>query len=390
MRKTVVLEGSAGVAEAVKVCRPKVISAYPISPQTHVVEILSKMAADGDIEGDYIRVESEFSAASVVYGASAAGVRAYTASSSQGLLLMTEVIYNMAGTRLPVVMTGINRTVSAPITIQPDHQDTMALRDAGIIQIHVESNQEAYATHIQAFKIAEHHQVLLPVMVCMDGWILTHCYEPLELLTQEEVDSFLPAYRPLYPLNPQKPVTYGSFADEEVMEFRYMVHAAMERAKTKITEVAEEYRQCFGYYFGGLVEEYYSQDAELVLVAMGSMVATLKDAVDKLRNEGINIGLLKVRSYRPFPVDEVRKALAQAKIVAVMDKSLSIGHAGPLALDVKAAMYNAKDRPIILSLIAGLGGREVDLGTVREIICRYRVTASAADCDFFQLRSELI
>lgn len=390
MRKTAVLEGSVGVAEAVKACRPKVISAYPISPQTHVVETLAKMVAEGEIDADYVRVESEFSAASVVYGASAAGVRAYTASSSQGLLLMTEVIYNMAGTRLPVVVTGINRTVSAPITIQPDHQDTMAFRDAGIIQLYVESNQEAYATHIQAFKIAEDHEVLLPVMVCMDGWILTHCYEPLELLAQAEVDGFLPPYRPIYPLDPRNPVTYGSFADEEVMEFRYMVHAAMEKAKAKIVEVAEEYRQQFGYYFGGLIEEYYSQDAEIILVAMGSMVATLKDAVDSLNNEGINIGLLKVRAYRPFPAAEVRKALAKAKIVAVLDKSLSSGHAGPLALDVKAAMYNAETHPIIFSLIAGLGGREVDLQTVREIVNQCRTAAKATDCDFFQLRTELV
>lgn len=390
MRKTSVLEGSVGVAEAVKACRPKVISAYPISPQTHVVETLAKMVAEGEIDADYVRVESEFSAASVVYGASAAGVRAYTASSSQGLLLMTEVIYNMAGTRLPVVVTGINRTVSSPITIQPDHQDTMAFRDAGIIQLYVESNQEAYATHIQAFKIAEDHEVLLPVMVCMDGWILTHCYEPLELLAPKEVDGFLPPYRPLYPLDPQNPVTYGSFADEEVMEFRYMVHAAMEKARAKIVEVAEEYRQQFGYYFGGLIEEYYSQDAEIILVAMGSVVATLKDAVDSLHNEGISIGLLKVRAYRPFPAAEVRKALAKAKVVAVLDKSLSCGHAGPLALDIKAAMYNAETHPIILSLIAGLGGREVDLQTVREIVNRCRAAARATDCDFFQLRSELV
>ncbi|HHW04066.1 MAG TPA: pyruvate ferredoxin oxidoreductase [Thermoanaerobacterales bacterium] len=392
MSKKAVIEGSMAVAEAVKACRPKVISAYPISPQTHIVEDLAKMIADKELDSTMVRVDSEFSAASVICGASATGVRAYTASSSQGLLLMTEVLFNTAGMRLPIVITGVNRTISAPITIQPDHQDTMTLRDAGLIQLYVENSQEAYATHIQAFKIAEDREILLPVMVCMDGWILTHSFEPVEIYDQELVDKFLPEYDPLYCLDPEKPITYGSYADNEVMEFRYMMQEAMERAKDKIQDVALEYKELFGEYYGGLIEEYRTEGADVIVVAMGSVLGTIKDAVDEMRENGQKVGAIKVRSYRPFPAEELYNAVKDASIIAVLDKSLSIGQGGPLATDTKAAFYNKK-APKVASFMAGLGGREVTKETIKNIVykCKKALELNiVADMEFVDLRREII
>ena len=242
MNLTKVLEGSEAVAMAVKACKPQVISAYPISPQTHVVEGLARFVADGELDAEYVRVDSEFSAASVVSGASAAGSRAYTASSSQGLLLMSEVIYASAGMRLPFVITGVNRTVSAPISIQVDQQDSMALRDSGIIQLYVEDNQEAYDVHIAAFKIAEDPKIILPVMVCMDGWVLTHAYERINLCTQEQVDGFLPPFKPADYLDPKNPKTWGSIGEEEMqMELKLSVQNTMLHAKKRIAEIFKEW-----------------------------------------------------------------------------------------------------------------------------------------------------
>ncbi|MBS4023179.1 MAG: pyruvate ferredoxin oxidoreductase [Dethiobacter sp.] len=367
MHEKKVMEGSVAVAHAIKSAKAQVIAAYPISPQTHIIEEIAKMIADNTCKSTFIRVDSEFSAASVVYGASATGVRSYTASSSQGLLLMSEVLYAMAGTRLPVVITGVNRTVSAPITIQPDLQDSMALRDSGIIQLYVESIQEAYATHIQAFKLAEDHDVLLPVMVCMDGWILTHLYEPVKLEEQELIDKFLPSYKPKYMLDSKAPLTYGSYADDEVSEFRFMMHFAQEKAKEKINSIAREYENVFGDYFGGIIDHYFCDDAEIVIVAMGSVIGTLKEAIHEIRKSGTKIGLLKVRSYRPFPGEEILDVVKDAKIVAVIDKSLSVGQGGQLASDLKAAFYNKK-APYVLSCIAGMGGREIAMKGINKII----------------------
>jgi pyruvate ferredoxin oxidoreductase alpha subunit len=389
-----VMEGSMAVAEAVRMARPKVISAYPITPQTHIVENLASFVADGLLNAEYVTVDSEFSAASVVFGASATGVRAYTASSSQGLLLMTEVLYNMAGTRLPVVITGANRTVSAPISIQPDHQDTMSLRDAGLIQIYVETCQEAHDTHIQAFKIAEDHDVLLPVMVCMDGWLLTHTYEPVELCRQEGVDSYLPDYQPLHYLTTKNPVVYGSYADDPMLlEFRYMIHDAMERAKGKIAAVDEDFARAFGRRYGGLIDTYKADDAEILLVAMGSVIGTAKDVVDDLRAEGVKAGIVKVRCYRPFPSEQLLKALLPAKGVAVLDQSMSMGNQGPLSLDVKSLLCN-HNGPKVAGFIAGLSGREISKDTIRRMIETTRQAANGdiqvPECEFMNLNRDIL
>lgn len=367
MDKMEILEGSMAVALAVKACKPGVISAYPISPQTHIVEALAKMVADGELNSQYVLSDSEFSAASIVYGASAAGVRSYTASSSQGLLLMTEVIYNAAGTRLPMVLTGVNRALSAPISIQVDHQDTLSLRDSGLIQFYVESAQEAYDMHIQAFRIAEDPEISLPVMICMDGWVLTHSYEPVELIPQKAVDAFLPPYRPVHFLDPDHPLTFGSYAEDDVlMELKYMIQEAMEKAKVKVGEIASNFQRITGHPGATLVEAYETEKAEVILIGMGSLVGTMKEAVDAMRSDGISVGLIKVCSHRPFPAEAILECCQKAQAVAVLDRGFSMGSEGPLSLDVKAALSNLQ-RPRIFSFIAGLAGREITTETIRKI-----------------------
>jgi pyruvate ferredoxin oxidoreductase alpha subunit len=364
-----VVEGSEAVALAVKACRPQVISSYPISPQTHIVEHLAKMVADGDLDAEYIRVESEFSAASVLSGASAAGGRSYTASSSQGLLLMTEVLYASVGMRLPFVITGVNRVLSAPISIQVDHQDTISLRDSGVIQFYVESCQEAYDTHIAAFKIAEDHKILLPVMVCMDGWILTHSYERLSFMEQDEVDRFLPPFRPLNYLDVKNPKSWGSYAEEDMlMEFKYSIQEAMQCGKRRIKEVFSELAQITGRDHGGLIEAYGTDGAEVILVAMGSMVGTAKDAVDELRSKGKKVGLVKIRCYRPFPHEDIWDAIRGAKVVGVMDANFSLGSEGAVGMDLKSRLCGKADAPLVIDFIAGLGGKEVNKVTIGEIV----------------------
>ncbi|MCK5552580.1 MAG: pyruvate ferredoxin oxidoreductase, partial [Deltaproteobacteria bacterium] len=354
MKKMEIFEGSMAVALAVKACKPGVISAYPISPQTHIVEALAKMVANGELNAQYVLSDSEFSAASIVYGASAAGVRSYTASSSQGLLLMTEVIYNAAGTRLPLVLTGVNRAISAPISIQVDHQDTLSLRDSGLIQFYAESVQEAYDMHIQAFRIAEDPDILLPVMICMDGWVLTHSYEPVELIDQKAIDTFLPPYRPLHYLNPEHPLTFGSYAEDDVlMELKYMIQGAMEKAKGKIGNISSDFLRITGHPGAGLIETYQTEQADIILVGMGSMVGTMKEAVDAMRADGLSVGLVKISCYRPFPAEAILESCQDMQAVAVLDRGFSMGSEGPLSLDVKAALSNL-EKPHIFSFIAGL------------------------------------
>lgn len=393
--ETSVMEGSMAVSQAVKACRPAVIAAYPITPQTHIIEFLAQMVADGELDAEYVRVDSEFSAASAIGGASATGVRAYTASSSQGLLLMTEVIYYLAGTRLPVVITGANRQVSAPISLQPEHHDSQSLRDSGLIQLYVESGQEAYDAHIQAFKIAEDHRVLLPVMVCIDGYILTHVFEPVTTFDQAAVDVFLPAYEPIHYLAPDRPMTFGPIADEtNSLEFHYLIQDAMQKAKVVIEEVAQEYKSVFGHFHGGLIDCYCTDGAEIILVAMGSTISTLREAVDQMREDGIKVGLVKIRCFRPFPSEELRQALKGATVVAVLDRALSMGSQGILAGEVKATLYDAPQRPLVIGSLAGYGGREVTLETARDIVGRARKAfdegIGSTRLDFVGLKTEII
>src|SRR5512146_2075601 len=303
------IEGSRAMAEAIGLCRPRVICAYPITPQTHIVEGLGEMVKRGDLAGcEFINVESEFSALSVAIGASAAGARSYTATASQGLLFMAEAVYNAAGLGLPVVMTIGNRAIGAPINIWNDHSDSMSMRDCGWIQLFAETNQEALDLHIQAFKLAE--EVSLPVMVCMDGFILTHAYERVDMPSQEQVDKFLPPYEPRQVLDPAEPVSIGAMVGPEAfMEVRYLAHAKQMQALELIPQLASEFKQQFGRDSGGLVRTYRAEDAETMIVAMGSVLGTIKDTVDEMRDEGHKIGVLGITSYRPFPLAQVREAL---------------------------------------------------------------------------------
>jgi pyruvate ferredoxin oxidoreductase alpha subunit len=369
MNQTEVVEGSEAVALAVRACRPQVISAYPISPQTHIVEGLARMVADGELDAQFVRVESEFSAASVISGASAAGSRSYTASSSQGLLLMNEVFYASVGMRLPFVITGVNRSISAPITIQVDHQDTMSIRDSGVIQFYVESSQEAYDTHLAAFRIAEDPGIMLPVMVCMDGWILTHSYEPVTFMEQKQVDRFLPSFRPINFLDENDPKTWGSYAEENVlMEFKYAVHHAMEGSKGKIRKIFSELKQITGRDYGDLIEAYQTKNAEIVLIGMGSMAGTAKEAVDELRSEGEKVGFVKIRCYRPFPHEDIWNAIKGAQVVGVLEANISMGSEGAVGMDLKAKLCGMPEAPLVIDFIAGLGGREINIEVFRDIV----------------------
>ncbi|MEI2826977.1 MAG: hypothetical protein V9F04_11630 [Dermatophilaceae bacterium] len=296
------IEGSMAVARAVAACRPHVICAYPISPQTHIVEGLSAIVKAGELPGcEYVNVESEFAAMSVAIGASAAGARSYTATASQGLLFMAEAVYNASGLGLPIVMTVANRAIGAPINIWNDHTDAMSQRDSGWIQLYAETNQEAADLHVQAFKIAE--ELSLPVMVCMDGFILTHAVEEVDVPEEADVARFLPPFEPRQVLDPDEPVSIGAMVGPEAFtEVRYLAHDRQMQALDVIPRVAAEFQEVFGRESGGLVRGYRLDDAETVVIALGSVLGTIKDVVDERRERGEKIGVLGITSFRPFPL----------------------------------------------------------------------------------------
>ena len=351
------VEGSAAVAEAVALARPEVICAYPISPQTHIVEGLGERVKDGSLTHcEFINVESEFAAMSVAIGSSAAGARTYTATASQGLLFMAEAVYNASGLGLPIVMTVANRAIGAPINIWNDHSDSMSQRDCGWLQLFAETNQEALDLHIQAFKIAE--ELSMPVMVCMDGFILTHAYERVDMPTQAQVDAFLPPYEPRQVLDVREPVSIGAMVGPEAfMEVRYLAHAKQTMALERIPQIAAEFQQRFGRASGGLVRGYRCEDAETVVIALGSVLGTIKDVVDEMRAAGTKIGVLGIQSFRPFPLDAVRNALQDAKRVVVVEKSFSVGMGGVVATDVRMSLTGLHMHSYCV--VAGLGGRSI-------------------------------
>ncbi|MBI3481150.1 MAG: pyruvate ferredoxin oxidoreductase [Nitrosomonadales bacterium] len=352
------IEGSKAVAEAVALCRPEVICAYPISPQTHIVEALGESVKSGALTPcEFINVESEFAAMSVAIGASATGARSYTATASQGLLFMVEAIYNASGLGLPIVMTVANRAIGAPINIWNDHSDSLSQRDSGWMQLFAETNQEALDLHIQAFKLAE--ELSLPVMVCMDGFILTHAYERVDMPSQQQVDAYLPPYEPRQVLDPREPVSIGAMVGPEAfMEVKYLAHAKQMQALERIPQLAAEFKQVFGRGTGGLTHTYHGEDAETIIIAMGSVLGTVKDTVDEMRDGGHKIGVLGITSYRPFPVAQVREALAHCKRFVVLEKSLAVGMGGILATDVRMAM-SGRGSLRGFTVVAGLGGRAI-------------------------------
>lgn len=381
------IEGSQAVAEAIALCRPEVICAYPITPQTHIVEKLSELTRIGEIGNcQYINVESEFAALSVAIGASAAGARAYTATSSQGLLFMTEAVYNAAGLGLPIVMTIGNRAIGAPINIWNDHSDSMALRDAGWIQLHAETNQDAVDLHIQAFRLAE--QLSLPVMVCEDGFILTHAYERVDIPDKEQVDKFLPPFEPVQILDPAEPVTIGAMVGPEAFaEVRYLAHHKHLQAVDVIPELAREFNEVFGRDTGGLIQTYRAEDAETVIVALGSINGTIKDVIDEMRDEGQSVGAVKIVSFRPFPMLALRGALEKAKRVIVVEKAFADGLGGILVGSVRMALRGLTTP--IYTIIAGLGGRPIPKASLHRAFGQ-AVRDEIDDPHFLDLNWELI
>jgi pyruvate ferredoxin oxidoreductase alpha subunit len=362
------IEGSRAMAEAIGLCRPEVICAYPITPQTHIVEGLGEMVRTGEIKNcEFINVESEFAALSVAIGASAAGARAYTATASQGLLYMAEAVYNASGLGLPIVMTLGNRAIGAPINIWNDHSDAMAVCDSGWMQLFAETNQEAADLHIQAFRLAE--ELSMPVMVCVDGFILTHAVERVDIPDQAMVDAYLPPYEPVQVLDPKAPISIGAMVGPDAFtEVRYLQHYKQQLALRLIPQYAADFKAKFGRDSGDLLRTYRADDAELIVVAMGSVNGTIKDTIDEMRDDGVPIGLVTLVSFRPFPTAALREKLVRARNVVVIEKSLAVGMGGPLANNVDLALRNVAGAPQVHSVIAGLGGRPITRASLHKAL----------------------
>ena len=381
------IEGSRGVAEAVALCRPEVICAYPITPQTHIVEDLGAMVKRGSLENcEFINVESEFAALSVAIGSSATGARSYTATASQGLLFMAEAVYNASGLGLPIVMTVGNRAIGAPINIWNDQSDSMALRDAGWIQLYAESNQQAVDVHIQAFRIAE--TLSLPVMVCMDGFILTHAFEGIDVPTQQDVDGFLPPFKPRQVLDPQDPISLGAMVGPEAFtEVRYLAHHKQMQALDLIPQIAAEFQEQFGRRSGGLLSNYRNEDAETIVITLGSVIGTVEEVIDEMRDQGHSIGAVTLRSFRPFPHAALLKAIGDARRVVVLEKSLAVGMGGIVSNNVHMTLH-ASTRPIY-SVIAGLGGRPITRTSLHKLF--QKAMADGLDqTEFLDIKSNVV
>lgn len=377
------IEGSKAVAAAVAACRPDVVCAYPISPQTHIVEELSRLVKIGQLDCEYVNVESEFAAQSVAIGASAVGARAYTATASQGLLYMVEAVYNASGLGLPIVMTVANRAIGAPINIWNDQTDTMSQRDCGWLQLFAADNQEAADLHVQAFRIAE--ELSLPVMVCMDGFVLTHAVERVDVPEAEQVDAFLPPFTPVQRLDPDDPVTIGAMVGPEAFtEVRYLAHRRQHDAIEVVERVGREFAQAFGRDSGGLLHTYRTEGAQTVVVALGSVTGTLKDVIDDMRDEGQEVGLVTVTSFRPFPEAAIADALAGASRVLCLERAFSPGRGGVVEDDLRRALWDRRDDVSLSTVVAGLGGRDITSASLHEMLQR-AVRGELAPLEFLDL-----
>jgi pyruvate ferredoxin oxidoreductase alpha subunit len=365
------LEGSIAIAEAVRLADVEVIAAYPITPQTHIVEHLAEYVANGKLNANYIPVESEHSAMSACLGSSAVGARTFTATAGQGLELMHEVLYVASSSRLPIVMAVANRALSGPLNVWGDHSDAMATRDCGWIQIFAENAQQVFDLILCAFRIAEDPKVLFPTMIHLDGFHLSHVIEPLYLLEQEKVNKFLPKYIHPYALNPDKPLTVGAFGPPNVYtEAKKSQDTALRASKKVILDVWKEFDKLAGRQYCP-VEKYETDDAEILLLTMGSYSETAMIAIDNMRESGEKVGLLRLRLWRPFPFDEFRQAVAQAKTLIVLDRALSFGGpSGPVCSEIQSALYASDARPKIISFVGGLGGRDMSASTFESMIRR--------------------
>lgn len=372
------LSGNEAIAEALRQINPDVMAAFPITPSTEIPQYFSKLVAQGKVDSEFIPVESEHSAMSAVIGSQAAGARSVTATSSAGLALMWEELYLASSNRLPCVLTLVNRALSGPININCDHSDAMGARDAGWIQIFAENNQEAYDNLCMAYRIGEHKDVMLPVMICQDGFITSHAVENIELNEDDEVKNFVGEYTPEnYLLNPEIPMAVGPYSvTNYYFEAKRAQAEALKNAKQVVVDVAKEYEKMTGRSYG-LFEEYRMDDAELAVVIMGSAAGTTKDAVDKLRAEGKKVGLIKIRLFRPFPADEIAEALKNVKAVALMDRTESYNDTcGPIGADVTTALYRTKSDAFAVNYVYGLGGRDV---RVKDMVAIYNELQNIVD-----------
>ncbi|QDA32142.1 pyruvate ferredoxin oxidoreductase [Thermococcus indicus] len=389
-----VMKANEAAAWAAKLAKPKVIAAFPITPSTLVPEKISEFVADGELDAEFIKVESEHSAISACVGASAAGVRTFTATASQGLALMHEILFIAAGMRLPIVIAVGNRALSAPINIWNDWQDTISERDTGWLQFYAENNQEALDLILIAYKVAENEKVLLPAMVGFDAFILTHTVEPVEIPDQELVDEFLGEYEPKYAyLDPSRPITQGTLAfPAHYMEARYTVWEANENARKVIDEAFAEFEKRFGRKYQK-IEEYRTDDAEIIFVTMGSLAGTVKEYVDHLREQGIKVGAAKMTVYRPFPIEEVRALAKKAKVIALLEKNITFSVGGALFQDFSRALINESEKPKIVDFILGLGGRDVTFRDLDEAlaIAQKALNGEAVDeVNWIGLRKEIL
>jgi pyruvate ferredoxin oxidoreductase alpha subunit len=362
------ISGNDAVAIGAKLARPHVISAYPITPQTVVVERLSEMVEDGSLKAEFMHVESEHSAISAAMGASVVGARTFTATSSQGLLYMAEGLYYAAGGRFPIVMMNANRSLALPWSIYGDQSDSLSQLNSGWIQIYVEDAQEALDMVIQAYRIAEDPAVLTPFMVNLDGFVLTHTYEPVSIPDQAEVDRFLPPFSTHNKMSFEKPMNMGmSTTPQDNQEYKFQQHSAILSSVEAIKRVDTEFGEFFNRRYGGLVEEYCCNDAEVVLITLGSITGTVRAVTDRMRNEGRRVGLLKIRYMRPFPVDELIRVCENIRRVGVVDRDISFGYEGTVFTNVNSALYRMSNPPETMNFICGMGGRDVSKEHIEEM-----------------------
>lgn len=380
------MEVSIAVGEAVKLARADVVAAYPITPQTHIVEHLAELVADGELDAEFVPVESEHSAMSACLGSSAVGARTFTATAGQGLELMQEVLFVASSMRLPIVMTVANRALSGPLNVWGDHSDVMAARDTGWIQIFTENGQQVVDNVLCAFRMGEDHRVLLPVMINLDGFHLSHMIEPIMLPEQEEVDKFLPPYKYPLALDPKKPVTMGDFAPPFIYsEAKWAQEVNLRASKDVILEVWKKFGDAFGRYYAP-VEYYRTEGCKVLLLTMGSFSETAMTAIDKIQAEGKDVGLIRLRLWRPFPFEEVREAVKGADVLIVVDRALSFGGpGGPVCSEIKSALYNETKKPKVVGFVGGLGGRDISVQGFEQIIERGIELAKAGSKNEFEI-----
>jgi pyruvate ferredoxin oxidoreductase alpha subunit len=385
MSKRVGLEASHAAAEAARMADVDVIAAYPITPQTHIPERLAEMVANGELQAAYIPVESEHSAMSACLGSAAVGARTFTATAGQGLELMHEVVYVASSMRYPIVMTVCNRALSAPLSVWGDHSDAMAVRDTGWIQVFCQNNQEAFDMTLWAFRVGEDSRVLFPVMVHFDGFSLSHVTEPVILPEQEEVDRFLPKFQYPFALNPDKPMTHGAFGPPDIYsETKVAQEVALRKSKDVMLQGWKEFGDIFGRHYDP-VEPYSTKGAKLLILTMGSYSETAKAAVDAKKDKGESVGLINLRLWRPFPFKELVQAVKGAETLIVFDRCISFGGpGGPVSSEIRSALYNAKKRPVVVSFVGGLGGRDMSVKDFEYVIDRGQEAADEGSEELFE------